>query len=88
MLEFIDGVAYVLFRILAMIMRLAPIGAFGAMAFTVGRFGIRSIGSLGMLMAAVLRGLLFCSSSSCSVRWLACTAFRSGGSCATSATNS
>lgn len=47
---FIDSFAHVLFRILALIMRLAPVGAFGAMAFTVGRFGIRSIGSLGMLM--------------------------------------
>jgi Na+/H+-dicarboxylate symporter len=50
--EFIDSVAHVLFRILAMIMRLAPSGAFGAMGFTVGRFGIRSIGSLGMLMVS------------------------------------
>jgi len=41
-----------LFRVLAMIMRLAPLGAFGSMAFTVGRFGIRSIGSLGMLMVS------------------------------------
>ncbi|WP_061148893.1 C4-dicarboxylate transporter DctA, partial [Caballeronia arvi] len=48
--ELITGVANVLFRILAMIMRLAPLGAFGAMAFTVGRFGIHSIGSLGMLI--------------------------------------
>ncbi|WP_036018602.1 C4-dicarboxylate transporter DctA [Paraburkholderia mimosarum] len=52
LLEVIDGVAQVLFRILAMIMRLAPLGAFGAMAFTVGRFGIRSVGSLGMLMVS------------------------------------
>lgn len=51
-LALIDGVAQILFRILAMIMRLAPLGAFGAMAFTVGRFGIRSVGSLGMLMAS------------------------------------
>lgn len=51
-LDFIDGIAQTLFRILAMIMRLAPIGAFGAMAFTVGRFGIRSVGSLGMLMVS------------------------------------
>ncbi|BAN26453.1 C4-dicarboxylate transporter DctA [Caballeronia insecticola] len=50
---FIEGISQVLFRILAMIMRLAPIGAFGAMAFTVGRFGIRSVGSLGMLMASL-----------------------------------
>ncbi|MEM5338035.1 C4-dicarboxylate transporter DctA [Paraburkholderia azotifigens] len=51
-LALIDGVAQTLFRILAMIMRLAPLGAFGAMAFTVGRFGIRSVGSLGMLMVS------------------------------------
>jgi aerobic C4-dicarboxylate transport protein len=49
-LALIDSMAQSLFRILAMIMRLAPLGAFGAMAFTVGRFGIRSVGSLGMLM--------------------------------------
>ncbi|WP_341312101.1 C4-dicarboxylate transporter DctA [Paraburkholderia sp. IMGN_8] len=59
-LELIDGVANILFRNLAMIMRLAPIGAFGAMAFTVGRFGIRSVGSLGMLMVSFyLACLLF-----------------------------
>jgi aerobic C4-dicarboxylate transport protein len=51
-LAFTDGIAQILFRILAMIMRLAPLGAFGAMAFTVGRFGIRSVGSLGMLMVS------------------------------------
>lgn len=59
-LELIDGVANLLFRILAMIMRLAPVGAFGAMAFTVGRFGIGSISSLGMLMVSFyLACLLF-----------------------------
>ena len=43
-----------------MIMRLAPIGAFGAMAFTVGRYGIGSLVSLGKLMAGVyLTCLLF-----------------------------
>ncbi|MDR5740603.1 MULTISPECIES: C4-dicarboxylate transporter DctA [unclassified Caballeronia] len=51
-LALIDGVAQALFRVLGMIMRLAPLGAFGAMAFTVGRFGIRSVGSLGMLMVS------------------------------------
>jgi aerobic C4-dicarboxylate transport protein len=40
-----------LFDIVALIMRLAPIGAFGAMAFTVGRYGIGSLLSLGKLMA-------------------------------------
>jgi aerobic C4-dicarboxylate transport protein len=42
-----------LFAIVGMIMRLAPIGAFGAMAFTVGRYGIASLVSLGQLMAGV-----------------------------------
>ncbi|WP_025596443.1 C4-dicarboxylate transporter DctA [Burkholderia sp. WSM2230] len=51
-LVLIDGIAQTLFRILAMIMRLAPLGAFGAMAFTVGRFGIRCVGSLGMLVVS------------------------------------
>ncbi|AQH03151.1 sodium:dicarboxylate symporter [Burkholderia sp. KK1] len=51
-LALIEGIAQALFRILAMIMRLAPFGAFGAMAFTVGRFGIRSVGSLGLLMVS------------------------------------
>ncbi|RQR86563.1 MULTISPECIES: C4-dicarboxylate transporter DctA [unclassified Burkholderia] len=49
-LALIDGVAQIVFRVLAMIMRLAPLGAFGAMAFTVGRFGIGSVGSLARLM--------------------------------------
>jgi aerobic C4-dicarboxylate transport protein len=49
-----------LFSIVGMIMRLAPIGAFGAMAFTVGRYGIASLISLGQLMAGVyLACLLF-----------------------------
>jgi aerobic C4-dicarboxylate transport protein len=48
----LDRVSQVLFDIIAMVMRAAPIGAFGAMAFTVGRFGIDSLFSLGKLMAA------------------------------------
>jgi aerobic C4-dicarboxylate transport protein len=42
-----------LFEIVALIMHLAPLGAFGAMAFTVGRYGVGSLLSLGKLMAAV-----------------------------------
>ena len=40
----------VLFVSFGFIMKLAPLGAFGAMAFTVGRYGVRSIGSLGLLI--------------------------------------
>ena len=42
-----------LFVIVGLIMRAAPIGAFGAMAFTVGRYGIGTLLSLGKLMAGV-----------------------------------
>jgi aerobic C4-dicarboxylate transport protein len=49
--DFIDKLSLVLFRIVAIVMRVAPIGAFGAMAFTIGRYGLESLASLGMLMA-------------------------------------
>ena len=39
-----------LFSIIKMIMKLAPIGAFGAMAFTIGKYGVGSLSSLGGLM--------------------------------------
>ena len=42
-----------MFKIVGLIMRLAPIGAFGAMAFTVGRYGVGSILVLGHLLIAV-----------------------------------
>jgi aerobic C4-dicarboxylate transport protein len=47
----VEELSHVLFRIVAIIMRLAPLGAFGAMAFTVGKYGIGSLLSLGKLMA-------------------------------------
>jgi aerobic C4-dicarboxylate transport protein len=40
----------VLMRIVEMIMKLAPLGAFGAMAFTVGRYGIGTLQQLGLLI--------------------------------------
>ena len=49
-LEFIDGVAHVMFGIINMIMKVAPIGAFGAMAFTIGKYGVSSLVQLGQLM--------------------------------------
>ena len=47
----LDQAGKTLFAIVGIIMRLAPIGAFGAMAFTVGRYGVGSLLSLGQLMA-------------------------------------
>ncbi|MBB5207804.1 C4-dicarboxylate transporter DctA [Chiayiivirga flava] len=52
-LDLCDDASHVFFGIVAMIMRLAPIGAFGAMAFTVGRFGLESLAQLGGLILAV-----------------------------------
>ena len=49
--DFVDRFAAVMFRIVGMIMRVAPLGAFGAMAFTVGQYGLASLASLGKLMA-------------------------------------
>lgn len=48
--EGLEAFSQVLFATFALLMRAAPIGAFGAMAFTVGRYGLKSIGSLGFLM--------------------------------------
>jgi aerobic C4-dicarboxylate transport protein len=47
---FIEQVNRVLFRIVNMIMRVAPIGAFGAMAFTIGKYGLGTLVQLGKLM--------------------------------------
>jgi len=60
LVNLIAAISDALFAIVGMIMRLAPVGAFGAMAFTVGRYGIGSLVSLGQLMAGVyLACLLF-----------------------------
>lgn len=49
-LDLIDQATHVLFGIVAIIMKAAPIGAFGAMAFTIGQYGIGSLTSLAALM--------------------------------------
>ncbi len=48
MQSFLDG----LFVVIKMVMKVAPIGAMGAMGFTIGKYGIGSLSSLGMLMLA------------------------------------
>jgi len=50
---FLDSFTHAIFSVVGMIMRLAPIAAFGAMAFTVGKYGLGSIVSLGKLMATM-----------------------------------
>jgi aerobic C4-dicarboxylate transport protein len=51
-LHLIDVVAHAFFNIVGFVMKLAPIGAFGAMAFTIGKYGIGTLLLLGKLMAA------------------------------------
>src|SRR4051794_14613137 len=48
--DMIEKTSHVLFAIVGFIMKVAPIGAFGAMAFTIGKYGIGSLFSLGKLM--------------------------------------
>ena len=53
LVDFFDRLLQVFFRITAIIMVVAPIGAFGAMAYTVGNFGVRTLLPLGRLMLDV-----------------------------------
>ncbi|MFN3738169.1 dicarboxylate/amino acid:cation symporter [Hydrogenophaga sp.] len=58
--DFIEKSSHVLFDIVGIIMKVAPIGAFGAMAFTIGKYGVDSLFSLGKLMGTFyLTCLLF-----------------------------
>jgi len=58
--DFIEKLSQVFFTIVGFIMKLAPIGAFGAMAFTIGKYGVGSLLSLGKLMGTFyLTCLLF-----------------------------
>lgn len=49
--DFIDKLSHVLFGVVGLVMKVAPIGAFGAMAFTIGKYGVSTLVSLGALMA-------------------------------------
>ncbi|HEU4968449.1 cation:dicarboxylate symporter family transporter, partial [Sphingomonas sp.] len=51
--RFLDHASEFFFRIIAMLMRVAPIGAFGAMAFTIGKYGVGTLAQLGVLMLSV-----------------------------------
>ena len=57
--DFIEKFSHVLFTIVGYIMKVAPIGAFGAMAFTIGKYGVGSLVQLGQLMATFYATCLF-----------------------------
>ena len=48
--ELVDRVGHAIFGVIGIIMQLAPVGAFGAMAFTVGKYGAGSLGALAELL--------------------------------------
>ena len=50
LVEVLEWVTIPLFKIVGIVMQFAPVGAFGAMAFTIGKFGVGSLKSLGLLM--------------------------------------
>ena len=51
-MTFFEAASQIFFRMIGMVMKLAPIGAGGAMAFTVGKYGIDSLGPLMKLMGS------------------------------------
>ncbi|MET3379566.1 dicarboxylate/amino acid:cation symporter [Variovorax paradoxus] len=57
--DVIEKGSHVLFVIVGYIMKVAPIGAFGAMAFTIGKYGVSSLLQLGQLMATFYATCLF-----------------------------
>ena len=60
LVKLIDQLSHALFGVIGILMKLAPIGAFGAMAFTIGKYGLGTISSLGKLMGSVyLTSFLF-----------------------------
>ena len=60
LLTIIEDISQVFFKIINIIMRFAPLGAFGAMAFTIGNYGLKSLGPLAELMGTFyLTCLLF-----------------------------
>src|SRR5467141_4078596 len=60
LVDLLDALTRVVFGVVAILMRFAPIGAFGAMAFTIGKYGLASLGPLVKLMATLyITSILF-----------------------------
>ena len=60
LLQGLDDLSVAVFKVVAIVMKAAPIGAFGAMAFTIGRYGVDSLANLALLVATFyLTSLLF-----------------------------
>jgi aerobic C4-dicarboxylate transport protein len=60
LVDVIDSLTHVVFRVTNILMKFAPVGAFGAMAYTVGKFGLASLGPLAKLIGTFwLTSILF-----------------------------
>lgn len=53
LVDFFDKISHAMFGVVNIVMRFAPVGAFGAMSFTIGKYGLKSMIPLGKLMASV-----------------------------------
>jgi aerobic C4-dicarboxylate transport protein len=72
LIAFIDTVTHAVFGVVNILMRFAPIGAFGAMAFTVGKYGIASLGPLAKLVGTFyITSILFVLIILGAVAWIA-----------------
>ena len=71
LLDIIEQVSKAMFEIVRLIMKVAPIGAFGAMAFTIGKYGFGTLFALGKLMASFyLTCVLFVFGVLGTIAWL------------------
>jgi len=59
LVDVFDALAHAVFGIVNILMRVAPIGAFGAMAFTVGKYGITALGPLAKLIVTFYATCIF-----------------------------
>lgn len=72
LVEMFESLTKVVFRMVDIVMRFAPIGAFGAMAFTIGKYGLSSLGPLLKLIASFwTTSILFMAVVFGFVAWLA-----------------
>ena len=72
LLELLEQLTAVIFRLVGILMKAAPVGAFGAMAFTIGKFGVGTLANLGgLILCFYLTSLLFVIGVLGAVSWSA-----------------